>query len=76
MGSEVHPSGVIDNDKTVFSSPKITAVEGNNGEQENHELHPQIPGWFAEHCPIWPGWLIHMNKIEFFFFFYGKKKHL
>jgi hypothetical protein len=31
--------------------------EGNNGELRSDE-HPQIPGWFAEHCPIWPGWLL------------------
>lgn len=17
--------------------------------------HPKVPGWFSEHCPIWPG---------------------
>jgi hypothetical protein len=55
MGSEVHPS-VIGNDETGFSAPKITAKEGSDGEPRSDE-HPQIPGWFAEHCPIWPGWL-------------------
>ncbi|KAK2388741.1 spermidine synthase [Trifolium repens] len=36
--------------------------EGNNGELRSDE-HPQIPGWFAEHCPIWPG-EAHFLKVE------------
>ena len=56
IGSIVHPSGVTGDDETGFSTPKITAAEGNVGEPKSDE-HPQIPGWFAEHCPIWPGWL-------------------
>ncbi|KAF5459875.1 hypothetical protein F2P56_019787 [Juglans regia] len=30
----------------------------------DHDLkHPRIPGWFAEHCPIWPG-QAHFLKVE------------
>ncbi|GAU28715.1 hypothetical protein TSUD_216210, partial [Trifolium subterraneum] len=62
MGSEVHPSGVIGNDETGFSTPKIVAGEGNDGKLRSDE-YPQIPGWFAEHCPIWPG-EAHFLKVE------------
>ncbi|XP_045810961.1 spermidine synthase 2-like [Trifolium pratense] len=62
MDSElVHPSGVIGYDENGFSAPKITVAEG-NGEPRADE-HPQIPGWFAEHCPIWPG-EAHFLKVE------------
>jgi len=66
MGSIVHPSGVTGDDETGFSTPKITAVEGNVGEPKSDE-HPQIPGWFAEHCPIWPSRLTSMNCLYIFF---------
>ena len=56
MGSIVHPSCVTGDDETGFSTPKITAAEGNAEEPKSDE-HPQIPEWFAEHCPIWSGWL-------------------
>lgn len=39
-----------------LSAPKIIDAKGNDEEAESDD-HPQIPGWFAEHCPIWPGWL-------------------
>ncbi|CAB4280822.1 unnamed protein product [Prunus armeniaca] len=25
--------------------------------------HPKVPGWFSEHCPIWPG-QAHFLKVE------------
>lgn len=54
IGFKVHPSGVIGNDNTGFSTPKITAAEGNDGEPGSH-VHPHIPGWFSEYSPLWPG---------------------
>lgn len=50
-------------DKTDFSTRKITAAEGDNNGEEGSNVHPHFPGWFAEYCPIWPGWFTCM--IEF-----------
>lgn len=45
--------------------PRKSESESRNGDEtefdssSNEETkaldHPQIPGWFAENCPIWPG---------------------
>ena len=34
--------------------PVSVEMEDNNKEAGDL-LHPSINGWFAEHCPIWPG---------------------
>ncbi|KAL5816316.1 hypothetical protein ACOSQ3_024694 [Xanthoceras sorbifolium] len=34
-----------------------------NNDDHHHLDHPDIPGWFAEHCPIWPG-QAHFLKLE------------
>ncbi|KAI5407038.1 hypothetical protein KIW84_053338 [Lathyrus oleraceus] len=45
-----------------LSAPKIIDAKGNDEEAESDD-HPQIPGWFAEHCPIWPG-EAHFLKVD------------
>ncbi|KAG6683625.1 spermidine synthase 2-like [Carya illinoinensis] len=34
-----------------------------SGDHDHDLKHPRIPGWFAEHCPIWPG-QAHFLKVE------------
>lgn len=51
---ENRPSAMITNGKTAFSTPTSTH-EGDAGKPEIR-LHPQIPGWFSEYSPLWPGW--------------------
>ncbi|RDX94747.1 Spermidine synthase, partial [Mucuna pruriens] len=58
---ENHPSGMISNGKIGFSTPSFTH-EGDDGEPEIR-VHPQIPGWFSEYSPLWPG-QAHFLKVE------------
>ncbi|KAH9720135.1 spermidine synthase 1 [Citrus sinensis] len=53
--------------------PRKSETESRNGDQTEFDSssnqktkgldHPQIPGWFAEHCPIWPG-QAHFLEVE------------
>ncbi|GAY38897.1 hypothetical protein CUMW_040240 [Citrus unshiu] len=53
--------------------PRKSETESRNGNQTEFDSsadqktkgldHPQIPGWFAEHCPIWPG-QAHFLEVE------------
>ncbi|XP_044484292.1 spermidine synthase 1-like [Mangifera indica] len=45
----------------VSSVIHVGREEDDESTQEHH--HPTIPGWFAEHCPLWPG-QAHFLKVE------------
>ncbi|RZC17115.1 Spermidine synthase, partial [Glycine soja] len=59
---ENHPScRLISNGKIGFSTPNFTH-ERDDGEPEIR-VHPEIPGWFSEYSPLWPG-RAHFLKVE------------
>ncbi|WVZ18511.1 hypothetical protein V8G54_005833 [Vigna mungo] len=68
---ENRPSAMITNGKTCFSTPTSTH-EGDAGKPEIR-VHPQIPGWFSEYSPLWPG-QAHFFKVEKIYF-QGKSKY-
>ncbi|KAJ7956260.1 Spermidine synthase [Quillaja saponaria] len=46
----------------------ISAVPHTDAKEEiskepGDPVHPEIPGWFSEHCPVWPG-EAHFLKVE------------
>ncbi|XP_017420213.1 spermidine synthase 2 [Vigna angularis] len=68
---ENRPLAMISNGKTGFSTPTSTH-EGDAGKPEIR-VHPQIPGWFSEYSPLWPG-QAHFFKVEKIYF-QGKSKY-
>ncbi|KAG5046268.1 hypothetical protein AAZX31_06G175800 [Glycine max] len=59
---ENHPSGrVISNGKIGFSTPNCTHER--DDEEPEIRVHPQIPEWFSENSPLWPG-QAHFLKVE------------
>ncbi|XWS48148.1 hypothetical protein CRYUN_Cryun13aG0048100 [Craigia yunnanensis] len=51
----------------------VTVEMEDNMKEAGDLLHPSINGWFAEHCPIWPG-QAHFLKVEKVLF-EGKSKY-
>lgn len=45
---------ISNGENEISAQPDVTA-EGKDKDSCDDLKHPRIPGWFAEHCPIWPG---------------------
>ncbi|KAB1212198.1 Spermidine synthase 1 [Morella rubra] len=53
---------ISNGENEISAQPDVTA-EGKDKDSCDDLKHPRIPGWFAEHCPIWPG-QAHFLKVE------------
>ncbi|KAM5572073.1 spermidine synthase 1 [Rosa sericea] len=50
----------------IDSAPPLSAgIDDEHDEEPGDDLvnHPEIPGWFSEYCPVWPG-QAHFLKVE------------
>ncbi|KAJ7945890.1 Spermidine synthase [Quillaja saponaria] len=66
------PSSMIFNGNNGFSARPVTDTKEDILKEHNDLVHPNIPGWFSEYCPVWPG-QTHFLKVEKILF-QGKSK--
>lgn len=44
------------NGESEVAVTSLIHSEREEADESTHKPHhPTIPGWFAEHCPVWPG---------------------
>ncbi|XP_044479695.1 spermidine synthase 1-like [Mangifera indica] len=52
------------NGESEVAVTSLIHSEREEADESTHKPHhPTIPGWFAEHCPVWPG-QAHFLKVE------------
>ncbi|KAI4336120.1 hypothetical protein L6164_014689 [Bauhinia variegata] len=68
-----HSSCLTYNGKNGVSALPNRASQVLHNEEPDSHIHPKVPGWFSEDCPIWPG-QAHFLRVEKILF-QGKSKY-
>ncbi|XP_048329442.1 spermidine synthase 1 isoform X1 [Ziziphus jujuba] len=57
------PAGTETNTAKTTCKEAAKAAADDDDDHHHSIVHPEISGWFSEHCPIWPG-QAHFLKVE------------
>lgn len=58
------PAGTETNTAKTTCKEAAKAAADDDDDHHHSIVHPEISGWFSEHCPIWPGGFFDQNIIH------------